>query len=184
MAGPVPSIAGGASRRRGGFVDSCCRGTVSGKRSRSLPSAVARRLTRYRRRCGAADEAAGSGGSGRRNARYARETDGLAGGCGRQRRRRCNARPGADGGGGGAYWERCTAPMQPGGRRARLTTAPDLAALGSKIAAMREQQLPDLTRMRRGLLRLLEEVMCGGFRSLGGQLRNCPHRWVAEGTVT
>ena len=47
--------------------------------------------------------------------------------------------------------------MQEAAAALALTPAPDLAALGAKIAAMREQKLPELGRMKRDCFELLEE---------------------------
>jgi len=56
-----------------------------------------------------------------------------------------------------AYWHRCTAPMQKAAVALVLTPAPDLAALGAKLAVLRAHQLHELDSMTRDAFEVLEE---------------------------
>lgn len=56
-----------------------------------------------------------------------------------------------------AYWHRCTAPMQAAAIALILTPAPDLAALGTKLAVIRAHVLHELGSMTRDCFEVLEK---------------------------
>ncbi len=56
-----------------------------------------------------------------------------------------------------AYWHRCTGPLQRAAVALALTPPPNVHALRTKIAVMREQQLEELGPRVRHPLEVLEE---------------------------
>ena len=117
-----------------------------------------RKLACYRRLAAAAREADESGWFREASLRYDREMEGLRG---RERTAGEEARRAAAwarmSAAEEAFWERCTEPVQKAAVALACTPAPDLAALGAKIAAMRDEEFPTLNRMRRNCFDLLEE---------------------------
>jgi hypothetical protein len=55
------------------------------------------------------------------------------------------------------YWHKCTAPMQRAAAALVLTPAPDLAALGVKLAVIRAHQLHELDSMIRDCFEVLSK---------------------------
>lgn len=124
-----------------------------------------RRLARYRRCAAAAREAAEKGWFFAANRRFEREKAAAR----RDDAARAAAWARLDAA-EDAYWRRCTEPMQKAAVALALTPAPDLAALGEKIAVMRAEQLHELERMERGCF----DVLAADVRRLAGKRTPSP----------
>lgn len=124
-----------------------------------------RRLARYRRLAAEAEEVATTGWFRAANARHERDAAVIAARFGswdlaresREGAALCDAIWRRMGEAEDAYWERCTAPMQRAAAAVALTPVPDLDALRTKVAVMREQALDELELMSRQPLTVLLE---------------------------